>query len=309
MEVGELRTPLLARMQQFVAIGCQQKQTTCIMKSTCLALLLALLLFSSCRAPRHIYAPSIPENPFFEKKGDSKLAVSYAGRGIDLSESRRKFTGVEFQGAYALTNHVGLLVGHGTRSERDNYTENRGYDNYYFNEADVYYRRRMTDVGLTFFTPADKQKIVFLGANIGMGFGRLKMRELGIKPDSSELDRNYESRLRKFFITPFISLHSGDYLKVSLAGRVAFVNFREQQNNYTIDEADYLQLSRIYNNTQAYFEPALQVQLMLPEAPFVHLEGGLQLCTDKSYALQSRTITAFMGLSFDLGKIGMKIKK
>lgn len=279
------------------------------MKSICLYLLLALLLFSSCRAPRHIYAPSVPENPFFEKKGDSKLAVSYAGRGIDLSESRRKFTGVEFQGAYAFSNHIGLFVGHGMRRERDNYNKNRGYDDYYYTEADVFYRRRMTDVGLSFFSAADPQKIVYLGANVGMGFGNLQMREQGLLLDSSALNRFYESRLTKFFVAPFVSFHSGDYLKVSLTGRLAFVNFREQKNNYTPDESNYLQLSRIYDNTQAYFEPALQAQFMLPEAPFVHLEGGLQLCTDKSYALQSRTITAFLGVSFDLGKTAMKIKK
>lgn len=265
-------------------------------------LLLAVCFLSACRAPRYIYSPALPDQAFLEKKGDSKLAAYYAG-GMSSTGASRSALGYELQAAYAVTNHWAVMLGHGARREHDFYSKFSGFDDYYYLESDVRYKRRMTDIGMGYFTSVGADRMFYMGINGGMGFGNMTMMEQGIALDSSDYTRSYESRLNRLFFTPFISLHTSDQFKLSLSGRFTFVRFREQENTYLPLESDYLQLGSIQNKTQGYFEPALQAQYVFRQAPFLRLEGGFQFCSDKSYALQSRSITGFLGLNFDLAKI------
>jgi hypothetical protein len=271
-------------------------------KNTNLILIISVLLLSACKAPRYIYSPALPDQAFLEKKGDSKLAGYYAG-GVSSTGASRSALGYEVQAAYAVTNHWAVLLGHGARREHDFYSKFSGFDDYYYLESDVRYKRRMTDIGLGYFTSVGADRLVYLGINGGVGFGNMTMVEQGKALDSSDFSRSYESRLNRLFFTPFINLHTSDNFKLSLSGRFSFVRFREEKNDYLQSEIDYLELATVKNKTQAYWEPALQAQYVFRQAPYLRLEAGFQFCTDKSYALQSRSITGFLGLSFDLTKI------
>lgn len=262
----------------------------------------ATLLLGACRAPRHIYSPALPDQAFLEEKGDSKLAAYYAG-GVTGSGSSRSVNGFDLQGAYAVTNHWAVLLGHSNRSERDFYSKATGYDDFYFLETDVRYKRRMTDIGLGYFGAVGRRSFVYMGINGGLGFGNMTMREQGQDLDTLNFSRSYKSNLNRLFFTPYVNINATDFFKIALSGRFSFVRFREEENDYTQPEIDYLQLGSLSNNTQAYFEPALQLQFIIRSAPFIRLEGGLQFCTDKSYALQSRSITGFVGVNFDLSKL------
>lgn len=265
--------------------------------------ILFLLLFGACRSPRYVYAPSLPTNPFFEEKGETRIAGFYAGAG-GSSEGEYLYTGYELQAAYAFANNWAVTFAHGHRKEFDLAGRDQGYSADYFNSSNIFYKRRMTDIGAGYFMAVDREQAIYIGLYGGMGFGYFTMRENGLDRDSLNYSGQYNGHLAKVYLQPTVSIHAGEFFKFGLSARISSVHFKEQKNNYTQQESEALGLPRIRNRRHNFFEPAIHAQFQIPTMKWIKLEGGFQFSTDTYLnVLEARSFTPFVGLSFDLGKL------
>src|ERR1044072_9114313 len=83
-------------------------------------LIIAIFIFSSCQIERKIYSPLPLNNPSVERKNDFS---------VNASVSSPK--GFDFQGGYAVTDHLALLAGAYTHQNKDRETSVEFFSNQY----------------------------------------------------------------------------------------------------------------------------------------------------------------------------------
>ena len=274
-----------------------------IMQRNRLVLLISILFLFSCNTPRYIYAPSVPNNPYFTEKGQAKLSAYYSAGGNSNPRDDEKNRGFDLQGAYAIGDNWALTVGYFNRRERDVYPH---YDYNFFDSSVLNYKRNVMDIGGGYFLPLDRGKNVSVNLFGGVGFGKFSFTDRGVDKSGLAYSRFHSSRIVKWYAQPSLNALPGRYFRASFIFKLSFVHYGNISTSYTSDELNYFSLDKIKGKTIFYFEPAFNMQLGIPDCDWMKIDGGLNFATDpyrNNTRIEARSFNAFIGLCFDLSAL------
>lgn len=263
-----------------------------------------VLLFASCSSPRFASSPTAHNVPVLTKQQDSKLSFNYStnadARKSDDRYNRNKANGFDIQGAYAITNHIGVQASYFSRGERT-YAKN---DNY-FDSSVVKYKRNLFEFGAGYFAPIDKTDKMFFQVFAGVGFGKFNFTDNG--KDKSQLlySRFHNADITKFYLEPAVTYKSAsEVFAASLSTRFSVIKFRKVQTNYSTQERDHFNLDSIGRFSSIFFEPAFINSYGFNQLPGLRLEYqiGLSLLMSRNI-IDYRTFNFSIGLVLDIPKL------
>lgn len=273
------------------------------MKNYLSCLLLAgTLLLSSCEVRHYLYAPTTPQAPMFNHKGETNITGTYllsAEKG-DTGYNR----GYDVQAAYAVTSHLALTAAFSERFEKSVYRQREpgwfslGADY----PAEIKYKRSVTELGMGYFTPVSPREKTFFDLYGGYGFGRFRMEETGYRLGLNS-DLNHTVSVSKYFLQPGFHFN-GENSQVSLALRTTAVYYYHIQSDYSKAQEDSFHMSSIRNTTFAFMDPSLSLRFWLPSAPWIRFDTRFSLGVKLSgQALDYQKGSFSAGFSLDFSRL------
>jgi hypothetical protein len=197
------------------------KQNICFLKPAGIILSLIVLTLQSCNVA---YIPNMENVPLLQKKGDIVVNA----------------TGTNFQGAYGITDHLGVMVN--TQFKSSSWTE-----------TDLGYKaqRNYFEGALGLFQTKEGNKTMEIYA--GSGLGTLDFQnDWTYSGDPGK----YAAKMRKVFIQPNIGIF-GEYVDVAFSIRGVMLNFYNATiENYTEDELVLHDLKGLEDQPFYFIEPA-----------------------------------------------------
>jgi hypothetical protein len=257
--------------------------------------------FTSCNTYRYIYSASPPNNPCFKEKGESKVTAYYSSAGNNRL-TKEYAHGVDLQGAYAMSNHWAITAGFFNRREKDKYSGSYNL----FDSSVVRYKRNLYDIGGGYFTSIDKKKTLTANLYAGFAGGKFSFEDNGKDDSHVDYARYHESAIGKWFFQPSINFMPVNYVRFSFAAKFSYVHYGKIQTSYTANELAYFGLDKIANKTVNFFEPSFNIQLGIPEYPWIKIDAEVSSTSyNHSYSphLNVRSSNGSIGLSFDFSKM------
>ncbi|MEO8861723.1 MAG: hypothetical protein ABI358_09885 [Ginsengibacter sp.] len=270
--------------------------------------LLSLILFTSitclfsCSSNRYIYSASTPNNPYFTKKGQSKLTGYYSSSSEDLLTNKYA-DGWDLQGAYAIDKHWALTAAYFNRREKDVYNQ----DDYNgpFDSSVITYRRNLFEFGGGYFIPLNAKKTITFNFFGGMAFGKFSFNDNGLDGNMANYSRYHTSHISKWFFQPSINFMPGRYVRISFTLKSSYVHYGNIRTSYSATELQYFSLDNLANRTLNFIEPAWDFQFGLPKFPWVKLDMAVSgVSSPPIHQLDVRANNTSIGLSFDFSKMG-----
>lgn len=271
-----------------------------------------ILLLTACRverARRYVYATEPANNPFIQKKSDSKISGYYYGDGKEKNE------GISIQGAYAITNRLVVAVGYSSKRETQTYN----YDSLRFSyggfwsryvETNIYdssvinYHRKFYDFALGYIIPLNKSKTITYNLYGGVAFGKFSADDNGLDSTGNKYNRYYNANMQKWYVQGAFNFMPIDEFKVGIGGKFTFLNYRNVSTSYQSTELSYFYLDKIDGNSLFFWEPYVCFQFGIPKLNWLKLDGQIALSSalPENYP-KAKTFSASVGLSFDISKL------
>ncbi len=259
---------------------------------------ITIVILSSCSTSnRYIYTATPPNNPYFIKKGESKLAGYFSNSWSNGDFSTRRADGWDLQSAYAISNHWAVTAGYLNRREID------GYSNNNLEGPFVKYKRNLFDLGMGYFLALDTNKQVTLNLYGGIALGTFSFTD-------EKYGKFHKSSITRPYFQPSINFMPTPNFRMSFGSRLSFVHYVNIQTSYTQNEMEELTLNLIDNRTVTFIEPAFNMQFGFrgysgAKIDFT-LSGTSQPFRTERTLLYSRRSNISVGLSFDLSKMQKK---
>lgn len=267
---------------------------------TLLALLFVAFLIS-CNNYRYINTATPPNNPYFLKKGDSKLTAYYSSNA-DSRPAKVYAHGLDLQGAYAFRNHWALTASYFNRAEKDDYSKNFTIDD----SSVLTYSRNLFDMGAGYFVAINPEKTTTFNAYGGYGKGSYFFNDDIHDGQTTTYHRYHKADINKFFVQPSVNFIPQDYLRLALAAKVSFLHYGNIRTSYTADELSYYSLDKVDGSTLVFVEPSLDFQVGMPNAPWMQLDMLFSFISSTQrfgQHLRTRGTNISIGLNFDFSKI------
>ncbi len=185
-----------------------------------LVLGLIVLILSSCSP---LYVPNVANVPLLSNKGEFQASVYTGTAGFDPQLS------------YAITDNIGVMVNASFANRKSDSTSN-------------FHKHNFFEGGLGYYKPFSE----FGKFEVFGGFGYGKVQGSYISPLwQSSADISYS----RFFIQPAFGI-SREYIDVSFASRIVFVNFNQvvSQNSYSIFMEPVITAKFGYKYVKAVFQ-------------------------------------------------------
>ena len=269
---------------------------------------LSVIVLTGCENTRYAYSPAAHNVPVFTKQGDSKLAADYSNNGAwaysDYNSQnqydKKASQGIDLQGAFAVTKHIGIQANYFYRKENTNST----YNTYNFDSSAVKYRRNMADFGAGFFSALDTKDKVLFQVYAGMGLGKTTISDKGKDQNQSAYSRYYNTDITKFYLEPSVTFRAREVFAGSIATRLSLIKFRNINSNYTFQEKQDLNLDSLDRFAVVFFEPAFVGSFGFNKLPGfrIEIQAGLSLLLDESF-VDYRPFNFSAGLVFDIRKL------
>ena len=258
------------------------------------------LLLSGC-STRQMYSSSAHNVPFLTTKGDSKVAAAYSVNSVSPSGGEDySVNGYDFQGAYAITDHVALQIGYYGRNEKAiDSTKN------YFDESNIRYRRRVFEVGAGYYTPLNEKKKIFLEIFGGAGFGRFSFTDAGIDNNRLSYSRFHNANITKYYLEPSVTFR-GKRLATSVMPRFTAIKFSRIKTDYSDPELNKLDIDDLTRTTYVFFEPAVILSYGFKKVPGLRIETQLGFSLrfpERNRFLSYSPVNFSAGLTFDIPKL------
>ncbi|MEO9098877.1 MAG: hypothetical protein ABI267_01050 [Ginsengibacter sp.] len=259
----------------------------------------------SCGTERFIYSASPPNNPYFTKKGESKLTAYYSSNNSNSDTHAGELAGGwDLQGAYALSDHVALTASYFNRREEDLYGS--GYQSP-FDSSVVKYKRNLFGMGAGYFIPLNKRKTIYFNFYGGMDFGQFSFEDNGTDNIGQNYNRYHRSNITKWYFQPSFNFIKRNF-RMSIIFKSSYVHYGNIKTSYTPLESQDFSLDILKNQTVHFFEPAWNFQFGLPRLPWIKLDLTFSgASTSEIFNESVRQNNTSVGLSFDFSK--MKVKK
>lgn len=262
-----------------------------------------IFIFSSCSTDRYIYSAAPPNIAYFKEKGESKITASYsAASSADGGRSEEYANGVNIQGAYAFAKNWAVTASYYTGKEKDTYNETYNL----YDSSAVNYKRNLFDIGAGYFIPINSNKNITANLYFGIGKGKFSFTDNGLDQNRAAYNRSYQSTISKWFIQPSIHFILSEYIDFSLITKGSFIHFGNITTSYTSQELEYFSLNKIANKTIGFFEPSVNIQLGIPQYPWIKIDaavGGTSNYHSESSRLNVRNFYVSAGLNFNFSKM------
>ena len=269
---------------------------------------IVISLFSCNTNYRYIYTASPANNPYFTKKGESKLTADYSSSS-NIRAVNKYAAGIDLQAAYALSDHWALASAYYNRREKDVFSF---IENGPFESSVVRYKRNLFDIGGGYFVSLNKRETITFNFYGGMSFGEFSFTDNGIDSSGANYSRYHNNGITRWFFQPSFNFMPGEYVRFSYATKFSSVHYGDVQTSYTPQQLKYLYLNKVDNNTFVFIEPSINVQFGLPEIPWLNLDAGMSWTSNPfnvlifSNAVKVRSVNSSIGLNFDFSKMKKK---
>ncbi len=241
-------------------------------------LLILSVITSSC-AP--LYVQNSRNSPLFQEKGEFCVK---AGAG----------TGIDFQAAYAIGNHVGVMA-------NGYYLHQEGEGLFAVQPNSYKINHRIIESGIGYFTNPSTKTTFEVYAGFGRGKGRGQDNSASSFLIFVSDTVNTESKYDRWFIQPAFGIHFNT-ISISVASRVSIVNFRKAE--ITSGEVKYPFTSR----PVVFIEPALTLQWNVSSLGFI-VFSQIGFNTPLSSVYQSESMyTGMNPINTSIG-IGYRLKR
>ncbi|MEO6288719.1 MAG: hypothetical protein ABIO76_02295 [Ginsengibacter sp.] len=270
------------------------------MKFTC-SIFFLLFICISCTNYRYINAAFPPNNPYFTKKGDSKITAYYS-TNADARPAKQYAYGVDLQAAYAVGNHWALTASYFNRKEKDVYSSSYNI----YDSSIVHYTRNLFDVGAGYFFSFNAEKTLTANFYAGLANGKFLFHDDGLDRNQAGYKRYYESTITKWYLQPSVNFMPLDYFHMAFATKVSFVHYGKIKSSYTTDELEYFSLNKVANKTLTFVEPSFDFQVGLPSLPGINLDilfSAINNAHREGSHISVRGSNFSIGLNIDLSKI------
>ena len=269
-----------------------------------LLLMTGSLLFCSCTTGRYIYVATPPNNPYFVKKGDSKIGAYYSSSGGNIAEN--KFArGTDLKGAYAAGKQWALAASYSDRKEKDVY-DYGGYQSV-FRNSEVNYKRNFAEFAAGIFAAINPKKTITLNFFAGGGTGKFSFSDNGYDVNKANYSRYYSANSTKLFFQPSINFITSEYFRFALILKSSYVHYKNTETNYTNTELEYFRLADLNKHTFNFVEPAWSFQFGLPKYPWIKIEWTLSNVANHPFENDNiRQNNYSVGFTFDISKMKMK---
>lgn len=234
--------------------------THCIKKTKTGIFLFLSLWLTACNSHRFLYYTPTPNNPTFEKKGESKISAAVSGNIFQYVHS----LGGVFQGAYALTDHWAVGYSYDFRNEDTKFKKvNTDFFppaiNNYFDSSHVITSRNAHEFCVGYFTRIKRRRKIYFSTYAGCGIGNFYMKESGIATDTTPYQRHQNGTLNKLFIQPAFYFKPKPFFTLSLITKFSGFKYHFTQNNYTNDERNYYKMNVKSNDLFFVIEPTVML--------------------------------------------------
>ena len=222
------------------------------------------LLVAAC-SPKY-YVPNTQNVPLFTEQGQVNLTA--VGNGNQ----------VEFQGAYAVTNHIGIMANTGFYHPKDDGNGNGGSG-------------KLFEGGLGYFYPFGEH-LVFETYGL-VGFGDF---ENHFPTASSSGKGKISGKLNRFGIQPGIG-YTSNWLTLAFSSRFSSLHYGDPDGDLIFDNLDQVAYLK-ENNSFILLEPAITLRAGLEKIKLqLQLTRGFNL-TDKDFRQEESLLS--LGVNFNL---------
>lgn len=270
-----------------------------------ITVLILPFILNSCNSSRYIYTASPANNPYFTEKGQSKFTAYYSDNGKEISTSDNykltsRGSGTDLQSAYAIGDNWAITAGYYHRTEKDIALE--ASQNHIVN-----YKRNLFDVGGGAFMPLNKKKSFTFNFYAGIALGKFSFTDHNITQSDEHF---HKASIAKWYLQPSINYIWNEYVRIGLILKNSFVHYGNIQTDYSDAEKQSYGLNFVENKTITFFEQEWNIQLGLPQLPWLKLDAALSMANPVFYDIQNlgstRTGNVSIGLTFDLHKMKKK---
>ncbi|MDQ2864492.1 MAG: hypothetical protein M3R50_12770 [Bacteroidota bacterium] len=259
------------------------------------SIIISSIFLCSCATYRYIYTASSPNNPYFVKKGESKLSASYSASSNGQADEAYA-GGINLQGAYSMSDHWAIAGTYFNSREKDVY----GSGSEPFDSSTVKYKRNLFELSAGYFTFLDKHKNITFNLYGGMGYGKFSIDDNGEISTGVDYGRFHKTNITKWFLQPAFNFRPLKNFRLALILKTSLVHFGDIKTSYTAYELNYFKLDRFTNKTIFFFEPAWNFQFGLQKYPWVKLDGTFSGVSDNAYTESNVRQSNFsIGLNFD----------
>lgn len=224
-----------------------------------------IAVLSSC-AP--MYVPTMRNAPMFNSQGEFQ-GTAIIGTGLDL------------QGALAVSDHIGILGGYSF------FTENRNDPQ---DLSQTFKRKNQSFEGGIGYYKADRQKRIELYVGYGGGKGTTTGQYSFLNLGQQEVI--VTGKYNKFFLQPSIGTNNRGF-NLIFTPKFSFVNYTEFQSGVTIEKPD--------EGIHLVIEPALTARFRMAPNLKGMFQVGLNLPTPNDAFFDHVPIQAGFGIQFHLG--------
>ncbi len=275
----------------------------------------SLLLYAgsicSCYSPRYIYSPVGHNVPVLVKKGDSKLAFHYTENigekaKVPALGKKSKSSGIDLQGAFAITRHLAVQAGYAHRTEH-NFAEFNVYSN---DTSSINYERNLTEFGIGYYTFLNGNSRVVFQVFGGAGFGKTSFTDEYQTPGNPIHSRFFTMDVTKLYLQPALMIRYRNTFATSISSRFSFIYFRNMATDYNEEELTVYQLKALGTGTQIFWEPAFVNTFGFKKLPGLQFElqlGMAFLLTQRF--VEYRTFNLSAGVVLDVPKLVRGNKK
>ena len=262
-------------------------------------------LLSSCYSPRYVYSPVTHNVPVLLQKGDSKLAFQYSkniGEKAKVTTLAKESngTGIDVQGAYAITNHLAVQAAYAHRSERN-------FADFNLNSNDtstINYARSLTEFGIGYYTFLNGNRGVVFQVFGGISLGRSSFTDVYQTPGSPIHNRFFNMDVTRLYLQPALMIRYRNTFATSISSRISFIYFRNVSTDYSDDELKNYQLKGLGNGAEIFWEPAFVNTFGFKKLPGLQfeLQLGLAFLVSERF-VDYRTFNLSAGIVLDLPKL------
>ncbi|MFD2919757.1 hypothetical protein ACFS6H_08575 [Terrimonas rubra] len=265
-------------------------------------------LLAACGSPKYfVHAPTPVNNPFLKEKNDIQLTANVLlGEGIATP-------GLDFQSAYAISDHLAFTASFSKRPERNKYKEHDNIFSQSPDSAGLRYMRNNAEFAVGYFTPINTAKTVYFNMYGGWGFGKNIFTQNKKQEQAAPKEDVYRIPLQKWFIQPSLNFMMGEHFRMGVALKASWLQFQTPATSFTEQDLLDIGFSRYSQRTIFLAEPATSMQFV-PENSPVSFNININLLAlpadDDDHIMRSnvyfRRINLALGVMLHVGQLFKK---
>lgn len=266
---------------------------------------IALFQLLSCYSPRYLYSPVAHNVPVLVQKGDSKLAFQYSNTigekaKVTTLAKESEGSGIDVQGAYAITNHFAVQAAYAHRSER-NFADFNIHSN---DTSTINYTRNLAEFGIGYYTFLNGNPRVVFQVFGGAGLGKSSFIDEYQTAGSPAHSRYFKMDVTKLYLQPALMIRYRNTFATSISSRINLIYFRNITTDYSAEELGSYQLKGFDKGAEIFWEPAFVNTFGFKKLPGLQfeLQLGMAFLLSERF-VDYRTFNLSAGVVLDIPKI------